>query len=154
MYQVLLDTTYILPIFGVKIRGYEGKEISKLLGELIANDIEIYVSKISLLEAFLKTITLSKKLGKNELLERAVEGVEIIKNDDRIILLEYLERDILEKAKEILREHRDPFDAIIFATAIIGEYILISEDDEAKRYITKNKIMKLKNVDRIIYSKT
>ncbi len=152
MYQVLLDTTYILPLFGVEIKGYSGEEISKKLGRLINIGVNVHLSKASLLEAFLKTITLSKKLKRDALLDKAVEGVEIIRNDDKIILIEYIERGILEEAKDILREHKDPFDAIIFATAIVGEYILITEDEAASKFVAKNKIIKLKNIDNILDS--
>lgn len=49
--------------------------------------------------------------------------------------------EILETASGILKNHDDPFDAIIFATAIVRDMLLATEDSDAKKFVSNDKIL-------------
>ncbi|MHA1583462.1 MAG: hypothetical protein ACTSYM_13325 [Candidatus Baldrarchaeia archaeon] len=49
--------------------------------------------------------------------------------------------EILETASSIPKNHDDPFDAIIFATAIVRDMLLATEDSDAKNLCQTIKIL-------------
>ena len=143
MYRVIFDTTYILPSFGIELEEISRRDIKTLIEKLMKKGINLYLSRISLLEAYLKTISIARKKKIKELFPKAIEGIKIITNDENIIVLDYLEEDILEEANRIMQRHYDPFDAIIFATAITKDLYLLTEDKEASRFIKRKKLFSL-----------
>lgn len=146
MYRILLDTTYILPAFGIELEELSWNDIERIINRLLIKKSRIYVSNISILEAYLKTLSIARKKGISELFSRAIDGVDLIVNEAEITKIDYFDREILEKASEIFKRHNDPFDAIIFSTAITRNMYLLTEDKEASKFIEKEKLLNLRTI--------
>jgi len=141
MYRVLLDTTYILPAFGIYVDIAPKSEIKIILEKCIEKRVTLNISEISLFEAYIKTIAVAKKKKLSDLFKKAANGIFTVINDTTINKIGYYELEILEIASNILKTHNDPFDAIIFATAIVRDMLLATEDIDAKKFVPSDKIL-------------
>ncbi len=109
----------------------ENTNISPSIASEIRNlDNTIFLSKASLWEIIIKSSS-----GKLEL-KKSLKELE-----DFIILNKFILLDIefshLQKLRELLFFHRDPFDRLIVAQAIAEDYTLISDDKLVNQYPVK-----------------
>jgi len=141
MYRVLLDTTYILPAFGIYVDIAPKNEIKIILEKCIEKGVTLNISEISLFEAYVKTIAVAKKKKLPDLFKKAANGIFAVINDTTLNKIGYCELEILEIASNILKTHNDPFDAIIFATAIVRDMSLATEDSDAKKFVPNDEIL-------------
>ena len=141
MYRVLLDTTYILPAFGIYVDIAPKNKIKIILEKCIEKGVTLNISEISLFEAYVKTIAVAKKKKLPDLFKKAANGILTVINDTTLNKIGYCELEILEIASNILKNHDDPFDAIIFATAIVRDMSLATEDSDAKKFVPNDKIL-------------
>ena len=135
--RIILDTTYLLPAFGVEVSVDSSDVILEVLERFLSMGGVIYVSTISVLEAYLKAYRLSEKKGNDKGIRAAEVGFMAIVNDNRILKVDFMEMEVFREAHRIRRTHGDPFDCFIFATAKALGTPLVTEDREAKRYLTE-----------------
>jgi len=129
---VLLDTTYLLPVFGVYVRlkGYE-ELFSKILDKFT-----VMYNPASLIEAKWIVLGLARSLKSRgrALLELYRRGLTAILNDERLTPTELTNPDIEEVADRLLELGvRDYFDRMIYATSTCYNAILLTEDEELMR---------------------
>ncbi len=129
--KILLDTTYLLPLFGIDV-GLSGYEV---LFPRLLEEYRVYYTPLSLVESKLIVLKLSKM--KPELSDKFL--IEYRKGLDTIISNDKLEDTIItngvieEVADHLLRMGlRDYFDRMIYATAYYYNTILLTEDNELK----------------------
>jgi len=133
MDKLLLDTTYILPIFGVKVslKNYE-EMFPKLLEEYV-----VLYNPLSLVEAKWIILKLTRRVpSKRNLLLRAYRrGLEALLSDERLKNTILTDIKIEEIADRLLVEIglKDYFDRMIYATAVYEGAILLTEDEELIR---------------------
>ena len=129
MDELVLDTTYLLPIFGVSIKLPRFKE----LFPKILSRYRVLYNPVSIIEA--KWIVLGLSRGKQErslALARYRRGLKTLLLGKRLIQTVLTSPEIEEVADELLIAAglQDYFDRIIYATAAIRDAILLTEDQE------------------------
>ena len=132
MAELVLDTTYLLPIFGigVELEGFETL-FPQLLGKY-----EVLYNPLSVVEA--KWISL--RLGRDDpsmregLLAAFTKGLKALLGDERLKQTELTNPEIEETADILLLNAgvRDYFDRMIYATAVNRGASLLTEDEELK----------------------
>lgn len=125
--KVIIDTSYLLPIFGVEV-----KTKIKLI-DILRSYIEIYYNPISLVEIkwVLYRIVRRGLLPLDEARKSYREGLDVLFRDKRFRQTSLTSSSIEEIADKLEDLGlRDYFDRLIAATAIAGEYKLITEDKE------------------------
>ena len=128
--ELVLDTTYLLPIFGIDVRL---KGFGELFPRLLASYAVLY-NPVSLVEA--KWIVLKLSGGdpsRKELLLKAYRlGLRALLSDRRLKQTGLTNPDVEEIADELLLKAgvKDYFDRVIFATAAQQGAILLTEDEE------------------------
>ena len=131
--ELVLDTTYLLPIFGigVKLEGFDD-----LFSELLIEYTVLY-NPVSLVEAKWIVLKLTKRepQKRDVLLRRFRIGLEALLRDKRLGQTELTNPDIEEIADLLLTRAgvADYFDRLIYATAASQEGVLLTEDEELAR---------------------
>ena len=130
MDKVLLDTTYLLPVFGIDV-GLQ--DFSNLFPRLL-DKYSVMYNPVSIVEA--KRIVLRLSRGdpsRKELLLKAYRlGLRALLSDRRLKQTGLTNPDVEEIADELLLKAgvKDYFDRVIFATAAQQGAILLTEDEE------------------------
>jgi PIN domain nuclease of toxin-antitoxin system len=122
--RYLLDTHVILWALENNSR------LSKIAKHLIEDsDTECFVSMVSFFE-----IAIKKNIGKFETDKKISEFINQVKNID-IQILEISPNHLDEFEKlPLIEAHKDPFDRMIIATAIIDGLKIISVDEKFENY--------------------
>ena len=125
---ILLDTSFLLPTLGINVSGATEEGI-KILSE---TETELYYSRFSILESlWVATRTVDDKTFLNESLR---PGLRSIKEGGRYRRV--------EEDSEIFREaftlyglgHKDMIDNILYASAVRLGLILLTLDDELRKF--------------------
>ena len=149
----MIDSTYLLPAFGVEIDFETAEGITRLLGELISKGSRIYISDLSPLECFLKAFALAEKERSAEGMSTARTGfLAVTRETSTFTTLPHRDEKILTEAFTIRSSHRDPFDCFIFATAKMLDAALVTEDDKAGRYVNPDNVLSWKKLRNLIVS--
>ncbi len=131
MTNILLDTTYVLPLFGIDLGEKLGKEIREFFKNGRKED-KIFLSESSLLEVLNKLNQEYRKQGRMSILDRYPLVLPTLLNFDFLTLVNSkLDSLIIENAN-ILRRfgHSDFLDCIIAGTALKLDATLVTEDRE------------------------
>jgi len=138
----LLDSTYIMPFFGINVNIPNIKnDLTRLLFKVSG---KIFVTSCSLIEAKWKAIRNYFKSGDKQYLERANSAFESFQQNKYITLLNaWFVRDASKWADQLLIEgHQDYFDCWIAGTAMAQNLVLISEDKPLFQIIKRLKAWK------------
>jgi len=128
--RAFLDTTYIMPLFGIETDKFSRKDLAKLLN---IKNMCFLVSLISLVE--IKWIIISKtrkntKLRKT-LREKYNKGLDVLYYRSKIKIPSLITPEIDETENKLLDFGlSDYFDRIIFSMAYHEADILLTEDQE------------------------
>ncbi len=140
MDKILLDTTYLLPIFGINVNL---KNFEKHFPKLLTTSDILYTS-VSIVEAKWVILRLTKKTHepneKKNILNAYRIGLRILFGDGRLTQTNLTNPDIEKIADRLLIDLNisDYFDRIIYATAVHYNVDLLTEDQELLN-IAKNK---------------
>ncbi|MFQ6124577.1 MAG: PIN domain-containing protein [Candidatus Heimdallarchaeota archaeon] len=146
MDEVLLDTTYLLPVFGVNV-GL--KNFEKLFPTLL-NTSHILYTPISIVEAKWVVHQLARKTvaqkEKKNILETYRRGLRSLFGDGRLTQTVLTKPEIEEIADQLLVEANIPnyFDRTIYATAVYYNVVLLTEDQELLNITKKKQLPKPK----------
>ena len=133
MAELLLDTTYLLPIFGVSV-GLEDFErrFGKLLGSF-----SVRYNPVSLMEAKWVVLRLGRKdrAKKDALLNAYRTGLKVLASDGRLKETPLTSEAAEAVADELLVKDgvKDYFDRVIYGTASDRNCVLLTEDEELLR---------------------
>ena len=146
MDELLLDTTYILPIFGLNI---ELRDFEKTFLRLLKSYSVMY-NPISLVEAkwvILKLIR-NNQSSTAPLLRAYRLGLNALQEEHRLRSTTLTNDGIEVMADELLMktEIRDYFDRLIFATATHYNYLLLTEDEQLHEIATSGSLPKPKKI--------
>ncbi len=124
MSKILLDTSYILPLFGIDVE-IEGLKENFLR---VLERYDVYYSPISLIEA--KFIALQLLKDGINLLDDYRIGLIRISAEDYLKPTPLTTPEIEEIADKLLIDEnvKDYFDRMIYATAVVFKLVLITED--------------------------
>ncbi len=129
--RILLDTMYLLPVFGVDV----GLEAYGDLFPRLLEEFHVYYTPLSLVEAKWVILKLSK--AKRELSQRLLDeyrkGLEALLSDNRLRET-VVTNGVIEEVADYLLELglRDYFDRMIYATAYYYNAMLLTEDRELR----------------------
>ena len=120
--KYLLDTHAIIWIFE------DAPQISSKVKDIIRDtDNKIFISSVSLWEIAIKV-----NLNKLDLKIELHELLMIIKNSEIVVI--QIEDAFLEKLSSLPYIHKDPFDRLIVSSAIIEDLIIITSDENIRKY--------------------
>ncbi|KYH36499.1 MAG: twitching motility protein PilT [Candidatus Bathyarchaeota archaeon B24] len=135
-FAVLLDTSFLLPSFGVDT----GDTIRRCLRCLSEHkhEVKIYYSRYGVLEAVLVLLREVRRgrLKLGEAYEMVEVGVSTV-----VYSLEAVDecpRVFRDALKLYGMEHRDIFDNILYSTALTGGMYLLTVDKKLKMFIREN----------------
>lgn len=130
MDKLLLDTTYLLPLFGIKIKL---KDFENFFPKIL-NNYKIMYNPISFIEAkwIILKLLKEKPAIKDQLLESYKIGLKAILMDNRFLQTVITNNEIEDIADKLLLKAgiKDYFDRIIYATAAIYNTTFLTEDKE------------------------
>ncbi|RLG78756.1 MAG: hypothetical protein DRO40_13555 [Thermoprotei archaeon] len=150
MDKLFLDTTYILPILGVKV---ELKDYTKYFPQ-VYSFYETYYSPVSLIEAKWIIIKIIKNLKnieyRQKLLYEYRSGLNLLINDNKL-RQSTLTNSLIEELADQLWEFgiKDYFDRMIYATASYYRAILVTEDKQLHRIYEESFKLKFRPKDVI-----
>lgn len=153
---IILDTTFILPAFGVEIETDSTESVQETILELSKNrETPLLISDLSPLEGFLKAFRLAEKMKSAEGKIAAKTGfLAVTAETSTIKCITHSSPDIVNAAFEIRMTHSDPFDCFIFGTAKALGATLVTEDSNAVRYLGAEKVELWKNFKKTLSSKS
>jgi len=129
---ILLDTSYLLPLFGVSV---DLETFNELFPKLLEK-FEVLYNPVSLVEGkwIVLKIAFRQPSLKDRLLKAYRLGLKSLLSDDRLKQTELTSPEMEEVADVLLEKGvRDYFDRVIYATAVVREATLLTEDRELKR---------------------
>ncbi len=130
MDEILLDTTYLLPILGL---GVDLRNFANNFGRLLAQYSVLY-NPVSLVEAKWITLRLTRReLTKREALLAAYrQGLTVLATDGRLRRTDFTGDKVEEIADRLLSEDgvEDYFDRVLYGTATVRGCVLLTEDEE------------------------
>lgn len=131
--ELILDTTYLLPIFGVGV----GLPRYELLFPRLLEKLSVGYNPLSLVEAKWISLGLSKNLPdrRDILLSAYRRGLTAILSDERISATELTRPEMEAVADRLLFEFglADYFDRMIYSTAVVRNAVLMTEDADLLR---------------------
>jgi len=147
--NLLLDTTYVLPLFGIDINlDKDFREEIKQLWKSGVKNYNLYLSSASIIESVYKLNREYRNSEDPEILERYhVVLPTIIKSKIVKIIDPFLNPVIAEKCMKIRKlGHKDLMDCWIAASAIAINAIFLTEDKELRILLKKNPDFKLNKI--------
>ncbi len=122
--NIVLDTTYLLPLIGISVNEIPDDVVLKLLNE----GYGLRISKVTIFELIAK----GAKYVRLGILSpmRVIRGVKAIVHNDRIEKIELDNADILYTSFKLRKHLEDYIDCIILSTAIHYADIMLTEDSE------------------------
>jgi PIN domain nuclease of toxin-antitoxin system len=136
-----LDTTYVLPVFGIDIGVDSASSIQGTLSRLAEKGTKLCISDLSPFEAFIKAYRIAEKLKDERGKEEAKLGLLFVVRGDWLSRIDHKDHEIIEEAFKIRQKHHDPFDCFIFATAKVQGIPLITEDRVAQEFLDDQLVM-------------
>lgn len=122
--RLLLDTTYLLPAVGVSVKGLPEDASIQLIGK----GHRISISDITIFELSAKG---AKHIAVGSLTaERVSRGIRAIVYDDRIARVPVHDSSVLLTAFKLRRMLNDFIDCLILSSAINGNDVLLTEDED------------------------
>ncbi len=137
----MLDTTYLLPLFGVDVNVDSSASIQATLGSLRDKGTTIYISDLSPFEAFIKSYRIAERMKDNAGKEEAKLGLVYLSKGGWALRVDHHDEEIIEEAFKIRSRHNDPFDCFIFATSKSLKAPLVTEDESAEEFLGENHVL-------------
>ena len=148
MDELLLDTTYLLPVFGLSV---DLRQFESRFPQLLHAYSVIY-NPVSLVEAKWITLKLIRRHAPNRdsLLQAYRKGLAVLTTDGRLKQTAMTNARIEETADRLLLKGglKDYFDRVIYATATDRNCLLLTEDEEIHQLAPPGGSSKLKGIVR------
>jgi len=134
--KVLLDSTYLLPSFGIEVEGLQNEHIIQLREAVIKGKIRFYCLTVVWVEVIGKVFRESQrlKLDIEEILDIAIKSLlesgfyEWIQPTSEAVKLAFKLRKL---------GHRDNIDNLLYATSITNNMIFLTMDENFKNFLLK-----------------
>ena len=137
---VLLDSTYLLPVFGVAVREIDDKALSKLRHLALEKMIVLYYSPVSFIEIVAKVAreTVRRRVGLKP--DELANTIEIIQDSHYMKPLNPDAQAYALAYKMRLLGHKDMIDNLLYAIASIKGLVFISMDQTLRNFVQHHKI--------------
>src|SRR5438094_9787117 len=137
----MLDTTYMLPVFGIDIGVDSASSIQGTLSRLVEKGTTLCISDLSPFEAFIKAYRSAEKLKDERGKEEAKLGLLFVVRGDWLSRIDHKDHEIIEEAFKVRQKHNDPFDCFRFTTTRVQEIPLVNEDRVARDFLDDRLVM-------------
>ncbi len=135
--KVLLDSTYLLPSFGIEILGLTDNDIIELREQALKNNVKFYCMTASWTEIIGKVCR-----------EAEHHGIDLCKLLNTVLpsILEYELYTWINPSTEAVKlafklrmlGHKDNIDNLLYATATVNNMVFLTMDDEFKGFLKKH----------------
>ena len=146
MDKLLLDTTYLLPLFGVGVK-LEG--FTNLLPGIL-NEYTVLYNPISIVESKWIVLRLMRRHPsmRENLLITFRDGLRVLLESEKLVQTSLTSPEVEEVADRLLIEGgvKDYFDRIIYATAVKHNLTLLTEDKDLLKLTLIKEMPKPKKV--------
>jgi len=147
--RVLLDSTYLLPSFGVEVEGLSDEHIAQLREAAIKGKVRFHCLSIVWVEVIGKVCREKERIRKDidSIVDAAVKS--LIKSN----FYEWLTPtvDAVKLAFKLrTMGHRDNIDNLLYATSAVNGMQLLTMDEDLKNFLSKNNF----KVDNLIDHKS
>lgn len=123
MAEILLDTTYLLPLAGITLRGIEKDAIERAS----AMGHQLSISEMSLFELAAKGAKLVVDGSADA--ERLEQAVQSAVRDETLRKVRSYEKGVIPLAVDLRRHNTDFIDCVILASAVLTCEMLVTEDE-------------------------
>jgi predicted nucleic acid-binding protein len=149
--RVLLDTTFLLPLFGIKVQGIDEDRLIALRRALKEHGVGVAYPKLLIAELIAKMGKEASRRG--GLPSEALEALEALLLEVDIELIEPSVEHIATAVEMRVRGHRDVFDNLLYATALHEGMKLVTEDEGLVGFLRDNNyrtdlLARLEDVER------
>ncbi len=141
--RIILDTSFLLPYIGLKIKEFDIENI-KLL-----KNIELYYPYVMLPELIGTVIKIARRKMLKSIPETALKGFNSIVYGDHIHLINLVDQDLKIAYSLMLNGLKDMFDAMFYATSRRTGIKAITLDDSLVRFLKENNF----NIENVILLK-
>jgi PIN domain nuclease of toxin-antitoxin system len=143
--RVLLDSTYLLPSFGVDVEGLSDEHIAQLREAAVKGRVSFYCLSVVWVEVIGKICREKERLRKD--IDNIVDVA--IKSLMKSGFYKWLTPtgDAIKLAFKLrMLGHRDNIDNLLYATSAVNGMQLLTMDEDLKNFLSKNSF----NVDSLI----
>ncbi|MCD6095295.1 MAG: hypothetical protein J7J99_01860 [Thermoprotei archaeon] len=137
MIKILLDSTYILLSFGIKVKGISDDHIVRLREAYLQGQIKFYCLTIVWIEIIGKVCKESERLG--------VDVHDILRVAIKSLLESGFYQWIAPNAEAVklafelrMLGHKDIIDNLLYATSITEDMVFLTMDEEFKEFLRRN----------------
>jgi len=138
--KILVDTTYLLPVFGIEVDGLTDEDLLKIRELVLKAKIKLYCLSIIWIELIGKIYKASLehrvRLSNSELMYR----IKSLFNPKYYKWINPSPKSILIAYKLRVMGHKDLIDNLLYATSITRKMYLMTMDKEFKRFLESRKI--------------
>src|SRR5713101_8290968 len=131
----------MLPVFGIDIGVDTSSSIQETLSRLVTKGTVLFISDLSPFEAFIKAYRIAEKLKDERGKEEAKLGLLFVVRGEWLSRIDHKDHEIIEEAFKIRQKHNDPFDCFIFATALVFNVPVTTEDRVAREFLDDKLVM-------------
>ncbi len=138
--KVVVDTTYLLPVFGISVKGLSDDDLLLLRKLSLEGIVRLYLVPVIWIELLGKVYREARKHRvDSRRIKLAVKSLynprfyKWVKPGYRAIMLAYKLREL---------GHRDNIDNILYATATTRKMLFLSMDEELKEFLAKTELPK------------
>ncbi len=137
---ILLDSTYLLPVFGVGVEGVNEADLLKLRDLALDGHVEIHYSPISLMEVISKVAREAVRKGGGLKQEEVEAAVRIIEESEYMKPAHPDPQAYALAYRMKLLGHNDMIDNLLYATATVHGLTFITMDRKLKNFIKQKGI--------------
>ncbi|RLE85146.1 MAG: hypothetical protein DRJ41_01775 [Thermoprotei archaeon] len=137
MTRVLLDSTYLLPSFGIEVEGLTERHIAQLREAVLSRKVKLYCLLVAWVEVIGKVCREAKRAGiiVDEVVEAALKS--LFESKFYTWISPNLEAIRLAFKLRMLG-HRDNVDNLLYATSVVHDMILLTMDQELKIFLANH----------------
>ncbi len=135
--KILIDTTYLLPIFGIEVESFDEQDILKLKMLYEKGKIEFYCLDVIWTELIAKV---AKEMIKHHMINETLidEAVKSILKSGVFKWISPNAEAIKLAFKLRILGHKDMIDNLLYSTAKVKGFIFMSMDESFRNFLRKN----------------
>jgi len=135
--SILLDSTYLLPSFGIEVKGLSDKHIRLLREAWSKRAVRFYCLSVVWVEVIGKVCRQARKTG-IEVSNMVDTAVKSLADSGVYEWIEPLPDAVKLAFKLRLAGHKDIIDNLLYATSIVRDMILLTMDKQLKNFLVKH----------------
>jgi len=143
--NVLLDSTYILPSFGVEVEGLSVEHLARLREAAVKGKVKFHCLSVIWVEIIGKICREKERLRKN--IDNVIDiAVKSLLESGFYKWLAPTSETVKLAFKLRTLGHRDNIDNLLYAASVESNMLLLTMDEDFKKFLSKNSF----NVDNLI----